>query len=61
MTTKRGRPPKEPGERKTNNMKIPLTAEEKGLIERAAESDDAKPVTWARDALLRAAHRRIKE
>jgi hypothetical protein len=53
----RGRPPKPPDERKTDNMKIPLAPDEKELIERAARAGDAKPVTWARDVLLRAAKR----
>jgi len=39
-------------------MKFPLTASEKEAIERAARADDAKPVTWAREVLLRAAKRR---
>jgi hypothetical protein len=56
----RGRPPKAPKERRTEDMKIPLTAAEKLQIQSAADSDDAKPVTWAREALLRAAKRRIK-
>ncbi len=54
----RGRPPKEPEERKTASMKIPLADDEKGLIEKAAQADGAKPVTWARDTLLKAAKRR---
>jgi hypothetical protein len=54
----RGRPPKAPEDRRTESMKLPLTSDEKAAIERAAESDDAKPVTWARDVLLRAARRR---
>lgn len=54
----RGRPPKPDDERKTANMKIPLAEGEKEAIERAAESDGAKPVTWAREVLLRAAKRR---
>ncbi len=59
LITMRGRPPKPPAERKTDNMKIPLTAEEKESIERAAQAGNDKPVTWARDVLLRAAKRRI--
>lgn len=39
-------------------MKIPLTAAEKRLLESAAIAMQAKPVTWAREILLRAAHRR---
>jgi len=38
-------------------MKIPLAESEKKLIEAAAHSRDAKPVTWARDVLLKAAKR----
>jgi hypothetical protein len=53
----RGRPPKPPEDRKTANMKIPLAESEKELIEAAAHSRDAKPVTWARDVLLKAAKR----
>jgi len=54
----RGRPPKKPEDRRTSNMKIPLTDEEKETIERAAIADGAKPVTWARDVLLKAAKKR---
>ena len=46
MKTKRGRPPKEPSERKTANMFIPMTEAEKQQIYSAAESDEAKPITW---------------
>lgn len=56
----RGRPPKPPEERRTDAMKLPLNADEKALIEQAAQADGAKPVTWARDVLLRAAKRRTK-
>jgi hypothetical protein len=58
MKTKRGRPPKEPSERKTAAMFIPVTEAEKQQIHSAAEADDAKPITWAREVLLRAAKRR---
>ena len=56
----RGRPPKAPEDRRTDSMKIPLTADEKALIEEAAHTDEAKPVTWAREVLVRAAKRRSK-
>jgi hypothetical protein len=56
----RGRPPKAPEERRTEDMKIPLSEAEKQQIQAAAESGGEKPVTWARNALLRAAKRRIK-
>ena len=58
--TDRGRPPKDPEDRKTASMKLPMTEAEKQLIEQAATVDDAKPVTWARDLLLKAAKRRVK-
>jgi hypothetical protein len=59
MGTKRmGRPPKKASERKTAAMLIPMTDAEKQQVEAAAEVDDAKPVTWARETLLRAAKRR---
>lgn len=54
----RGRPPKQPDDRKTASMKIPLTENEKDVLRAAAEADGAKPVTWARKVLLRAAKRR---
>jgi hypothetical protein len=41
-------------------MKIPLTADEKLAICAGADSDDTKPVTWAREILLKAAQRRRK-
>jgi hypothetical protein len=41
-------------------MRIPLTDAERELVEIAAQADDAKPITWAREALLRAAKRRQK-
>jgi hypothetical protein len=42
-------------------MKIPLSPGEKELIEQAAIASEAKPVTWARETLLRAAKRREKQ
>jgi hypothetical protein len=39
-------------------MLIPMTEAEKQQIFAAAESVEAKPVTWARETLLRAAKRR---
>ena len=54
----RGRPPKQPDQRKTASMKVPLTESEKNLIKAAAKTDHIKPVTWARAILLRAAKRR---
>ena len=53
----RGRPPKAPKDRKSTSIRIPLTEAEKEALERAAKSRNAKPITWAREALLRAAKR----
>ena len=54
------RPKKAPKDRRTESMKIPMTAEERRLIEAGAAADGAKPVTWLREAAIRAARRRIK-
>jgi hypothetical protein len=54
-----GRPPKAPEDRRDDDIKIPLTAAEKRAIWEAAEGDDAKPITWCRETLLRAAKRRL--
>ncbi len=56
----RGRPPKAPEDRKTAAMLLPLTEAERDEIRAAAVADGAKPVTWARNVLLRAAKRRLK-
>lgn len=55
-----GRPPKDPSDRRTTGMRLPLTEAEKALIDDAAEADEMKPVTWARDAVLKAATKRLK-
>lgn len=52
-----GRPPKPIEERRTDSMKLPLTEAEKSEIQAAAELVDVKPVTWARETLLKAAKR----
>jgi len=41
-------------------MLLPMTASEKQAIQAAADSDGAKPVTWAREILMKAARRRGK-
>ena len=56
-----GRPPKKPSERKTAPMLIPMTDAEREQIQAAAEADEAKPTTWAREVLLRTANRRLKK
>lgn len=52
------RPKKAPKDRRTESMKLPMTAAEKSLIEAAALAAGEKPVTFAREAALRAARRR---
>lgn len=52
-----GRPPKPAEERRTDSMKLPLSEAEKIEIQAAAELVGAKPVTWARETLLKAARR----
>jgi len=56
----RGRPPKRPEERKTAYFGFPLTEAEREEIRAAAEADGVRPITWARNVLLRAAKRRLK-
>jgi len=60
-TTSRGRPPKAPEDRRTNGLRIPLTDVEREIVENAAQGDGEKPITWAREALLRAAKRRASK
>jgi hypothetical protein len=52
-----GRPPKPAEERRTDSMKLPLSETEKTAIQTAAETIGEKPVTWARETLLKAANR----
>lgn len=42
-------------------MKIPLSESEKLQIQAAADADGAKPVTWAREMLLKASKRKAKK
>ena len=60
MGTVMARPKKKPEDRRTASMKIPLTEMERQQIIVAAELDESKPVTWARETLLRIAKRRTK-
>ena len=59
-TTLRGRPPKAPDDRRTNGLRIPLTDAEREIVEDAARTDGEKPITWAREVLVRAAKRRSR-
>lgn len=52
-----GRPPKTPADRRTSDIKIPLTDTEKELIFEAAQVEGNRPVTWSRELLVEAANR----
>lgn len=53
----RGQPPKAPEDRRDARMDLPMTDAEKAAVVAAAEARGVKPVTWARETLLRAAKR----
>lgn len=57
ITAIMARPKKAPKDRRTDSMRIPMTAEERKAIQDAAVAAGAKPVTWVRDVALRAAKR----
>lgn len=50
---------KNPEERKDYHLRVPLSAEQRGLIEKAVQLDGAEKAGWARALLLAAARRRI--
>ena len=52
----RGRPPKAEDERKSAELRIRMTQEERELLDQAAVE---KTSTWARDVLVRAAKRKV--
>ncbi|MCA9073664.1 MAG: hypothetical protein KDA93_01425 [Planctomycetaceae bacterium] len=52
------RPPKKPEDRRTESVRVPLTEAEKEALEAVAADDETKPVTWAREAILKALKRR---
>lgn len=54
------RPPKDPADRKTVDVRIPLTEEQKKLVLDAAEADGADVAAWIRPILLSAASDRLK-
>ena len=60
MEKKMGRPPKKPEDRRDTSMRIPMTEAEKQAIEDGAGAIGEKPITWARETLLKAAQRSIK-
>lgn len=55
MSQPRGRPYKDPGERKSAELRIRLTEDERKSLDAAG---GGKTSTWARDVLLRAAKRK---
>ena len=48
------------GCRELIQLDIPVTVAEKKQIQDAAEVDGMKPVTWARDVLLKFAKRKLR-
>ena len=52
------RPHKEPSERKSEELRIPVTAEQKKLVSEAASADGTDLATWVRPIVLRAAEKR---
>lgn len=52
------RPTKADSERKTNMLRIRLTAEDRALLDAAAESGGTDTSGWARNILLRNARRK---
>jgi len=58
---RRGRPPKKPTQRKDVDLRIPVTADQKALIMRAARADGADMAAWVRPILLLAAELAVDE
>jgi len=62
MAKKRlGRPPKKQAERKDLDLRIPVTADQKALIMRAARAEGADMAAWVRPILLLAAELAVEE
>lgn len=55
------RPHKDPDDLRSESMKLPMTQADKELIQEAAELAGERPVPWAREAILRAAKRVIRQ
>lgn len=53
------RPPKEPRLRMTTDLRIPMTHDQKQLIDAAIRDDPGGMAAWARTVLLRAAHEKL--
>jgi hypothetical protein len=50
------RPPKDPAMRMSEDLRIPVTAEQKRVIVEAATASQLDMAAWARGVLLSAAH-----
>lgn len=50
---------KKPGERKDYHLRVPLSAAQRALIEKAVALEGTEKAGWARTLLLAAARRRI--
>jgi len=56
-----GRPKKPPDQRRDTDLRIPVTAEEKQIIQQAAQQGESGELAgWARAVLLAAAKRLLK-
>jgi hypothetical protein len=55
----RGRPAKDPSDRKTVDLRIPVTADQKQLIVEATRDEPDGLAAWARALLLAAARRKL--
>jgi hypothetical protein len=53
------RPTKDPAERKSYHLRVPLTDAQHRLIRQVARSDDQDMAAWARGILLEAAKRQM--
>jgi uncharacterized protein (DUF1778 family) len=53
------RPPKDPSEIKSVDIRVPLTVDQKKLIFRAAAVDGTDVATWLRPILIQAAHQKL--
>jgi uncharacterized protein (DUF1778 family) len=53
------RPPKDPADRKSVDLRIPLTEEQKKLVSEAASADQEDVAAWVRPIVLHAAERRL--
>ena len=53
------RPPKDPSERKTVDVRIPMTENQKRIVLEAAASDQADVATWVRPIILGAAQEKL--